>query len=63
MLPALRILTQWNAETDKTNTKLLLTLLFSGTLMGALDLAIIGPAIPALQAEFDLRRPRPGEPD
>ncbi len=29
-----------------------MTLLFFGVLMGALDLAIIGPALPAMQAEF-----------
>ncbi|MBT8441527.1 MAG: MFS transporter, partial [Gammaproteobacteria bacterium] len=32
--------------------KLLLALLFVGVLMGALDLAIIGPALPAIKAEF-----------
>ena len=32
--------------------KTLLTLLFIGVLMGAVDLAIIGPALPAIQAEF-----------
>ncbi len=37
-----------------TNIRLLLALLFTGTLMGALDLAIIGPALPVIQAEFDL---------
>jgi MFS family permease len=34
--------------------KLLLPLLFVGVLMGALDLAIIGPALPAIQAEFGM---------
>ena len=34
--------------------KLLLTLLFVGVLMGALDLAIIGPALPAIKAEFGM---------
>ena len=29
-----------------------LTLLFFGVLMGALDLAIVGPALPAMQADF-----------
>lgn len=41
---------------DATNTKLLLALLFTGTLMGALDLAIIGPALPVIQAEFDMQQ-------
>jgi EmrB/QacA subfamily drug resistance transporter len=36
------------------NLKLLMTLLLSGVLMGALDLAIIGPALPAIQAEFGM---------
>lgn len=40
---------------DKTNTKLLLALLFTGTLMGALDLAIIGPALPVIKVEFDMQ--------
>ncbi|RMF97422.1 MAG: MFS transporter [Gammaproteobacteria bacterium] len=31
-----------------------LALLFVGVLMGALDLAIIGPALPAIQADFDM---------
>ncbi len=34
--------------------KALMVLLLSGVLMGALDLAIIGPALPAIQAEFDM---------
>jgi len=34
--------------------KLLLALLFVGVLMGALDLAIIGPALPAIKAEFGM---------
>lgn len=34
--------------------KLILALLFIGVLMGALDLAIIGPALPAIQSEFML---------
>ncbi len=38
------------------NTKLLLALLFTGTLMGALDLAIIGPALPVIQLEFDMQQ-------
>ena len=31
-----------------------MALLFVGVLMGALDLAIIGPALPAIQADFDM---------
>ena len=41
---------------DVKNTKLLLALLFVGTLMGALDLAIIGPALPVIQVEFGMRQ-------
>ena len=37
-----------------TNTKAIMALLFVGVLMGALDLAIIGPALPAIQKEFGL---------
>jgi len=40
---------------DAKNTKWLLTLLFVGTLMGALDLAIIGPALPVFQVEFGMQ--------
>ena len=36
------------------NPSILLALLFVGVLMGALDLAIIGPALPAMQAEFGM---------
>ena len=39
---------------EAKNTKWLLAVLFVGTLMGALDLAIIGPALPAIQAEFGM---------
>ena len=39
---------------DTKNTKWLLALLFVGTLMGALDLAIIGPALPMIQVEFGM---------
>ena len=39
---------------EGANIKLLLTLLFTGTLMGALDLAIIGPALPVIQEEFGM---------
>jgi MFS family permease len=42
--------------TDPKSTKLLLALLFTGTLMGALDLAIIGPALPVIQAEFGMQQ-------
>jgi MFS family permease len=37
------------------NTRWLLALLFVGTLMGALDLAIIGPALPVIQVEFGMQ--------
>ena len=33
-----------------------LALLFVGVLMGALDLAIIGPALPVIQVEFDMQQ-------
>jgi len=36
------------------NLKAVMLLLFAGVLMGALDLAIIGPALPVLQADFDM---------
>ncbi len=36
---------------EKQRNKVLL-LLFAGVLMGALDIAIVGPALPAIQAEF-----------
>jgi len=36
------------------NQKAVMALLFVGVLMGALDLAIIGPALPAIQSEFGL---------
>ncbi|MCK6371900.1 MAG: MFS transporter, partial [Gammaproteobacteria bacterium] len=36
---------------DKQRNKVLLVL-FAGVLMGALDIAIVGPALPAIQAEF-----------
>ena len=38
----------------QANQKAVMALLFVGVLMGALDLAIIGPALPAIQAEFGL---------
>jgi len=37
-----------------TYSKFLLPLLFTGVLMGALDIAIIGPALPAIEAEFGM---------
>jgi len=39
---------------NPTTSKSLLPLLFTGVLMGALDLAILGPALPAIQAEFGM---------
>ena len=39
---------------ESTNKKALMALLMAGVLMGALDLAIIGPALPAIQAEFGM---------
>ncbi len=39
---------------EATRRKALLALLLSGVLMGALDLAIIGPALPAIQAQFGM---------
>lgn len=36
------------------NQKAVMALLFVGVLMGALDLAIIGPALPAIQSDFGL---------
>jgi EmrB/QacA subfamily drug resistance transporter len=41
---------------EGSNTRWLLALLFTGTLMGALDLAIIGPALPVIQVEFDMQQ-------
>lgn len=38
----------------QANSKALIALLFVGVLMGALDLAIIGPALPAIKAEFGM---------
>lgn len=35
-------------------SRILLPLLFTGVLMGALDLAIVGPALPAIQADFGM---------
>ncbi len=39
---------------EATRRKALLALLLSGVLMGALDLAIIGPALPAIQSQFGM---------
>lgn len=39
---------------DTRHTRPLLALLFFGTLMGALDLSVIAPALPAIEAEFGL---------
>ncbi len=39
---------------DHKQRNLVLGVLFVGVLMGALDIAIIGPAMPAIQAEFGL---------
>lgn len=41
---------------EAKNTTWLLALLFVGTLMGALDLAIIGPALPVIQDEFGIQQ-------
>jgi EmrB/QacA subfamily drug resistance transporter len=38
--------------TDNRSRNRLLLVLFVGVLMGALDIAIVGPALPAIQAEF-----------
>ena len=45
-----------NDTPSPTSTRLLLALLFTGTLMGALDLAIIGPALPDIQKEFGMQQ-------
>lgn len=42
-----------SAHDAQPNLKAVMALLFVGVLMGALDLAIIGPALPAMQREFD----------
>ena len=39
---------------DDKQRNQVLGVLFVGVLMGALDIAIIGPAMPAIQAEFGL---------
>ena len=38
----------------ESNLKAVMALLFVGVLMGALDLAVIGPALPAIQTDFAL---------
>jgi EmrB/QacA subfamily drug resistance transporter len=40
------------AQIKRGSTGLVLTVLFLGVLMGALDIAIVGPALPALRAHF-----------
>lgn len=39
---------------EEKNIKALMALLLCGVLMGALDLAIIGPALPAIQSQFGM---------
>ena len=39
---------------SQISQKPLMAVLFVGVLMGALDLAIIGPALPAIQSDFNL---------
>ena len=39
---------------EASQTRGVLILLFFGVLMGALDLAIVGPALPAMQKEFGM---------
>ncbi|MDH5276898.1 MAG: MFS transporter [Gammaproteobacteria bacterium] len=39
---------------NPAQSRALLPLLFAGVLMGALDLAIVGPALPAIQADFGM---------
>ena len=40
--------------TDKKERNRILSVLFIGVLMGALDIAIVGPALPAIQKQFSL---------
>lgn len=40
--------------TDKKKRNKILTVLFIGVLMGALDIAIVGPALPAIQKQFHI---------
>ena len=39
---------------DKKQRNRILTVLFIGVLMGALDIAIVGPALPAIQKQFNI---------
>ncbi len=39
---------------DDATRRRILAVLFAGVLMGALDIAIVGPALPAIKAEFEL---------
>jgi EmrB/QacA subfamily drug resistance transporter len=39
---------------DKKQRNKILTVLFIGVLMGALDIAIVGPALPAIQKQFNI---------
>ncbi|HUX93370.1 MAG TPA: MFS transporter, partial [Ignavibacteriaceae bacterium] len=39
---------------DSKNRNKLLGLLFTGVLMAALDIAIVGPALPAIQKQFGI---------
>ncbi len=43
-----------NADAATPQSTRVLAVLFTGVLIGALDIAIVGPALPAIQAEFDL---------
>jgi multidrug resistance protein len=48
---------QWNAplrDNPAVAMRPILLLLFGGVLLGALDIAIVGPALPAIEAEFAL---------
>ena len=42
------------SELDQRRRNQILLVLFAGVLMGALDIAIVGPALPAIQAHFGL---------
>jgi MFS family permease len=41
-------------EIDKKKRNGILLVLFIGVLMGALDIAIVGPALPAIQKQFQI---------
>ena len=45
-------------EADKSRRNRILGVLFTGVLMGALDIAIIGPAIPAVREAFGIDESR-----